>query len=145
MKALGVTVAAALALAGCGEEDESFPTACDDSVAAVQEALERAPGDVALSEGTKLSTCIDRSRTSADIQTVGALYTATADALSMQAPRSDAAALRLGYLLGATRRGAARTNGIHEELVRRLQNTAGTPIAGRAAFRRGEAAGLRSG
>ena len=140
--------AALLALAGCGEEDEPFPSACNDGVAAVQDALRRAPGDVALTGGTRLSTCVERARTAADIQTVGALYTATADDLAARAPRSDIAALRLGYLVGAARRGARRTGGIHEELVRRLENSTGlegTPAARRSAFRGGRAAGLRRG
>jgi hypothetical protein len=137
-------------LAGCGEDDETggFPVACNDSVPAVQDALRGAPARVALTGGTKLSTCVERARTGADIQTVGALYTATADDLAAKLAGSDAAALRLGYLVGATRRGASRTSGIHDELVRRLEQSTGldgAPPARRAAYRRGLAAGRRLG
>ena len=144
--ALAAAVTAALAAgAGCGDDEAArLPSACDDSVPAVQEALENAPGRVALTGGVKLSTCVERARSGADIQTVGALYTATADALAARAAASDAAALRLGYLVGAARRGAARTSGIHEELVRRLENSTG-PAASRAAYRRGLAAGRARG
>jgi hypothetical protein len=71
-----------------------------------------------------------------------------ADGLAARIPSSDRAAIRLGYLIGATRRGAERTNGIHAELVRRLEQSVGVdgpPAARRAAFERGLAAGARTG
>jgi len=40
-------------------------------------------------------------------------------------PRSDAAALQLGYLVGAAAKGASRTQGIGLELSRRLQQAVG--------------------
>ena len=57
---------------------------------------------------------------------------------------SDEAALELGYLVGAARRGAAHTNGIHAELVRRIEQTTrpdGPPPAGGPRSERGLAAG----
>lgn len=144
-----LAIALAAAAAGCGDDEETrLPIACDDSVPAIQEALATAPRDVSLDGGVKLSTCVEHARSGADIQTVGALYTATADALALEVPRSDAAALRLGFLIGAARRGAARTSGLHEELLRRLENSTGldgTPPARRAAYRRGLAAGRAGG
>lgn len=79
---------------------------------------------------------------------MGAIYTSTADRLARSAPADDAAAIRLGYLIGATRRGATHTAGIHLELVRRLEQAAGfdgLPPARRAALGMGIAAGRRSG
>ncbi len=140
---------AALAASGCASEDEPrLPAACNDSVPAIQAALAKAPGDVLLAGGVKLSTCVENARTGADIQTVGALYTATADALATRVARSDTAAMRLGYLVGAAKRGASRTNGIHHELVRRLESSTGlaaAPAIRRAAYRRGVAAGRDHG
>ena len=144
---VAVTLALAAALAGCGDEATRLPSACDDSVAGIEEALAKAPDDVTL-YGVKLSTCVERARSSADIQTVGALYTATADSLVVKMRTSDAAALRLGYLVGATHRGARRTSGVHSELIRRLENSVGldgAPAARRAAYRRGLAAGRTRG
>jgi hypothetical protein len=144
-----VTAAAlAAATAGCGSDESGrLPSACADSVTRVRDALAKAPGAVAL-DGVPLSTCVQRARTGAEIQTIGVLFTATADALAARARDSDAAALQLGYLLGATRRGASRTSGLHAELIRRLENSSGLDgmaAARRAAFRRGVAAGGAGG
>jgi len=143
---LAVLAAALLATAaGCGDDEKDrLPLACDDSVPAIEEALRGAPGPARLDGGIKLSTCVERAHTAADIQTVGALYTATADALAPRAAASDVTALRLGYLVGAARRGASRTSGIHDELVRRLENAAGAGDR-RPAYRRGLAAGRARG
>jgi hypothetical protein len=103
---------------------------------------------VVLGGGTRLSTCVERARTDAEIQAVGGLYTRAADDLAARIRTSDRAALRLGYLIGAARLGARRTSGIHEELVRRLEQTVGVdgpPTDRRAAFNRGLAAGRRNG
>jgi hypothetical protein len=138
----------ALTVAGCGQPDTSFPSACNEGTRAIQKALEKAPAAVALPDGTTLSACVHRARDGADLQTVGAFYTAVADGLAARVNAGDFAALRLGYLLGATRKGARATNGIHEELVRRLEQSArvdGAPPARQAAFRRGLAAGGRLG
>jgi hypothetical protein len=146
--AAALAAAGALTAGGCGQADTTFPAACHEGTRAIQKALESAPGPVALAGGTTLSTCVNHARDGADLQTVGAFYTAVADGLAAQSKGSDSAALRLGYLLGATRRGARTTNGIHEELVRRLEQSArrdGAAPARRAAFRRGLAAGGRHG
>jgi hypothetical protein len=141
-------LAVAVAVAGCGQADTTFPPACNAGTRAIQKALETAPAAVALADGTTLSSCVNRARDGADLQTVGAFYTAVADGLAARVKTSDAAALRLGYLLGATRKGARTTNGIHGELVRRLEQSArvdGAAPPRQAAFRRGLAAGGRHG
>jgi hypothetical protein len=142
---LVVTAAAAW---GCGSEDRPLPTACAASPDRITEALRRAPAPVSLDDGTRLSACVERAREDAEIQAVGAQYTQVATALSARVPTSDTAALRLGYLIGATRQGARHTGGIHLELLRRLEQTVGldgVPVHRRAAYRRGLAAGLRTG
>jgi hypothetical protein len=134
--------------AGCGEEDEPLPAACTEGSRAVARALAAAPRAVELADGTSISTCVNRARSDAELQTVGAVLTPVAQALAEQAPRSDRAALELGYLVGAARSGARDTSGIHVELVRRLEQAAGTegpPPHRRPAFDRGLAAGERSG
>ncbi|HEY8867014.1 MAG TPA: hypothetical protein VIM22_08770 [Solirubrobacteraceae bacterium] len=143
-----VLMLAILALAGCGRAHHRPPSACTTGVTAIQQALQGAPGRVALADGTLLSTCVGEARSDGDIQTIGAIYTGAADRLARAAGGDDSAALRLGYLIGATRRAASRTSGIHLELVRRLEQTVGVdgvPPAHRAAFRRGIAAGRRDG
>ena len=131
---------AALALAGCSREDEAdLPAACRLGPDAVRAALEGAPERVRLEGDTALSECLTRTSRQADVLLMGEVYTAAAARL---ADEDDAVAV--GYLLGAVRRGAGETQGIHDELVRRLEQEAGR-LSDREALRRGERAGLTSG
>jgi hypothetical protein len=137
----------ALGAAACGRQDEHhIRAACKGGPEPLRAALAGAPGEVRL-QGTLLSGCFVRSSDPGDIQIVGAAYVSVAADLATEArghPES-AAATRLGYLVGAARRGAARTQGIHDELVRRLEQELGAIHTGSAAFRRGERAGRTSG
>lgn len=141
-------LAATLALAGCGSEDKSLPAACSAGPRPVTRALGAAPGPVRLEGGVRLSTCVQRASSEADIQTMGFVLIRAADELSARVAASDEAALELGYLIGAVRRGARHTSGIHQEMVRRVEQTTGpdgAPPARSAAFRQGLAAGERTG
>jgi hypothetical protein len=149
---VSLTVVAATALAalaaGCGKDDRPLPAACTEGPAPVIRALERAPGPVRLADGTPLSACVQRARSDADIQAVGAVFTHAADGLAGEMRTSDAAALRLGYLIAAVRKGGRHTSGIHEEMVRRVEQTVGldgAPPPRKPAFAQGLAAGERSG
>ena len=145
--------ASALALAaftgaGCGRDEVGLPAACQAGSEQIAAALHAAPQRVALRDGTRLSSCVGLASQDGELQTVGATFTRVADDLARQMPARDAAAVQLGYLIGATRRGASETNGIHLELVRRLDQTVGldgAPPHRRAAFQRGLAAGSRRG
>jgi hypothetical protein len=137
----------ACAIAGCSQEDESeLPDACTAGADAVRSALLAAPAPVRV-EGTPISACLTRSSEASDVQQVGAAYVSVASGLAAKAaarPESDEA-LRLGYLIGAVRRGAGQTAGIHSELLRRLEQEVGALDAGSGAFRRGERSGRASG
>jgi len=136
-------VAAALA-SGCGSGDDPPPAACGAGARTVLGALQRAPGTVALDGGTRISTCVMRSLDTGEVQTLGFTYVAVANSELKLMRRSDDAALQLGFLVGAVRRGANRTNGLQLELVRRLDQVAGVggpSGALGAAYRRGVAAG----
>jgi hypothetical protein len=140
--AAGVVVAACAS--GCGGGQDPPPTACSDGARTVLGALQHAPGDVSLEGGTLISTCVRRSLDTGQIQTLGFTYLAAANSELQLIPHSDAAALQLGFLVGAVRRGANKTNGVQLELVRRLDQVAGVggpPGPRRAAYRRGMAAG----
>jgi hypothetical protein len=146
--AIAAVLAGGLAVLGCGNDDRPMPQSCVQGAGPITNALGRAPRPVRLVDGTPLSTCVERARSNGDLQNLGAVLTEVADALAVRAPKSDRAALELGYLVGATRRGAARTSGIHEELVRRLEQAAGpsgVPAARRPAYARGRSAGARAG
>lgn len=139
---------ASLALGACGSgPDRTLPTACRTSPAALVSALRAAPAGVEI-DGVPISDCVRNAFSDGDVQNVGTLWTLAADRLVPAARRTDAAALQLGYLVGATRRGAATTNGIQAELVRRMDTAiglAGPPAARREAYERGLAAGRGRG
>lgn len=143
---VAVTLTAALLAAGCArQEDPKLPSACNAATpVTVERALEAAPGEVTL-EGTSLSECFTDNAEAADVQRIGGIYVAVAGKLAAEAQRDPdgPAATQLGYLVGATRRGAGGTQGIHDELRRRLEQelqSADSPAA-----RAGEEAGLAGG
>jgi integrase len=145
-----LALSAVALVAACGGGEPALDQACLDSPGAIERALVRAPAAVTLPSGTRLSECVANARSDSDLQNAGAILTRAADHLSEAAKRGDAtAALRLGYLVGAARRGAARTAGIHAELQRRIERTAAfLDAAGPrvvAALARGQRAGEASG
>ena len=98
-------------------------------------------------DGVALSECLARGSDAPEVQRVGAAYVDAAGVLAPRARRrpEGKAALRLGYLVGATRRGSSGTQGIPSELKRRLDQEA-RPFEGRSsAFDRGERAGRTLG
>lgn len=113
---------AALSAAGCGGRDEpSTPTACLQGKAVYMKALTKAPGQVRLEGTTPISECLVENQPGGDLATVGEAMVETAIALNYRARGgSTAAALQVGYLVGAAQRGASDTEGIHAELIRRL-------------------------
>jgi hypothetical protein len=139
-------------VAGCGGGDERpvADAACTASPDAIERALDRAPAAVTLGRGARLSDCVALARNDAQLQNTGAVLTRTADRLAERAQSGDArAALALGYLVGAARRGAARTPGIQAQLQRRVESAAsfvdeGGPAVS-AALRRGVRAGEATG
>ena len=116
---------AAASLAACGASADPLDEACMSGPGAIERALTRAPGPVTLPSGTRLSQCVANARSDSDLQNAGAVLTRAADDLSAAARAGDAdAAVRLGYLVGAARRGARRTAGIHAELQRHIERAA---------------------
>jgi hypothetical protein len=141
-------VAIALSLGGCasGNGHHAVPVACKEGAGAVRAALARAPARVDL-DGTPLSACFTRGSDGADLQQVGATYISAAAGLAAVARtrQESPEALRLGYLVGAAHRGAARTQGVHDELVRRIEQELGGVNTRSAAYTRGFSAGLGHG
>ncbi|MBA3302163.1 MAG: hypothetical protein H0T15_09895 [Thermoleophilaceae bacterium] len=129
-----------VALAGCSREKaESLPVACQDATA-VEEAMKRAPEPVEV-DGRLLSECFPRDANGGDVQLVGTTFNYVAGRL---ADRRDA--IRLGYLVGAARRGAERSqSGIYAELLRRLENELDLVDTGTPAFGAAERAGRERG
>jgi hypothetical protein len=135
----------AVALAGCGRDrSEPLPPICMQGPGAVLKALANAPGNVAM-HGTPISRCFNRDANGDDVEIVGTNLLAAAQQLGDRARAGDArAALQLGYLIGAARKGARR-NGLGAEIVRRLESEAAAGAGPQAAYDRGLRAGLSGG
>jgi hypothetical protein len=147
-RAWTLALLAAAVLAGCGREDDAqLPASCRLGAPAVEAALREAPGEVRLENGTRLSDCLVRTSEQGDVLLVGEIYLGVASRLADVAAEDPAApeAIRLGYLMGAVRRGAIETQGIHDELLRRLELETSRVDRASPAYRRGERAGRESG
>ena len=142
-----IALVSALAVAGCGSHgSKPVPVACKEGPGPIRAALARAPARVELG-GTPLSGCLTRGAEPADVQQVGAAYVSVAAELAEVArgkPEGQEA-LRLGYLVAAARRGAGGTQGIHDELIRRIEQETNGVDTGSAAYRRGYRAGRDHG
>jgi hypothetical protein len=148
------TLAALLAvvlIAGCSKEERAqVPTACFAEPRTMLAALERAPGAVALQDGTVLSRCVSAAHTDGDLQALGLTLIGAADALRADAGADPGAALRLGYLAGAVHAGAAKSSGaIAAQLARRVEQAATLAAdagpASVSALAHGRRAGERAG
>jgi hypothetical protein len=117
-----IFAACVFAFAGCGNQGDSTPVACLEGAAAYEKALRDAPGEVRLQGETPISDCLASNQQAGDLAQVGEAMVETATGLNSKAREEDggAAAVQLGYLLGATERGAESSEGIHADLVRRL-------------------------
>jgi len=141
--------------AGCGgAREEATPAACLGGAKAYLAALADAPGEVKLRGETPVSECLVENQAGGELATMGEAMVEAATRLNAEgrAGPGGPAPVRLGYLLGAARRGAADTEGIHADLLRRLAVAAryspgGDPLpaAFLAAYRRGFDAGRGGG
>ena len=140
----------ALLIAGCSDGRDPMPVACGGEPEALLAALRQAPAAVALHDGTRLSDCVRSARGEGELQSLGVAYLRAADALRASAATDAAAALQLGYLAGAVRSGAGRTQGgLAAQLARRVEQAAalepGASAAAGAALSRGRRAGEARG
>jgi hypothetical protein len=129
---------------GCGNDEHRVPVACLDGN--ISRALAKAPGEVRV-EGTRLSECFNRAATPAEIQQVGSVFIVAAEKLGpgARARPHSREALQLGYLIGAMRHGTSRTQGIHYETRRRLEQELNGVNTRSPEFVEGERAGERTG
>jgi hypothetical protein len=135
-------------LAGCGGDDgpihvTNLPAECAGDFGGLVKALGAAPGRVLVS-GEPISDCFTLKEDAADLQALGTSLLTAAQQLGDRAASDPDAALRLGYLVGAARRGSQR-NGVAAELVRRLEGETDRLGANTSAYHRGLRAGLAQG
>lgn len=151
-KALAIAVPlAASVLVACGSTGtESTPSACLGSAATYRQALAAAPAEVRLEDTTPISACLVEGQSGGELAEAGQAMVLAATQLN-EAARNDPTgpeAVQLGYLLGAAHHGAGETNGIHSDLIRRLDTAARfTPEGGTlpASFERTYGAGYAAG
>lgn len=142
-----IVVGLAVGLGACGGAAPP-PPGCGAGSAGLEQALAAAPGSVRLAGGTAISVCVARARTVTQLERIGGLLTSEADRLAARAMGDPQAALELGYLIGAIRRGAALTNGFASQLRAHVEDAGalrGAGAAPLAALHRGILAGQASG
>jgi hypothetical protein len=148
---VALVAAVVLLVAGCGaKKNDLAPAACLVTNQGYLRALERAPGEVRLAGTTPISDCLVPEQDAGQLANIGREMIVAATKLNAEARQgSDAAALQLGYLIGAVSKGA---DAIHTDLVRRLNSSAqfsetggALPASFQRAFGRGYAAGHTSG
>jgi hypothetical protein len=124
LAAMGTTVVLAN---GCGSGATPISPGCTENETPIVTALKQAPGTVTLADGFRLSQCISDGTDEAELQNVGITFHRVAEDLRVRARDGNdrAAAIQLGYLIGATRRGAKQTNGVMAELQRRVELVGG--------------------
>jgi hypothetical protein len=131
----------AVLLAGCGSEpSRAVPSACKDQVQ-VTRALERAPGTVRI-DGMPLSGCFVAGADAGDVEAVGLAFLPVAQRLARDPHGREA--VRLGFLIGAVRRGVAGGK-VYGELGRRIEQELAGVDTSTPEFRRGERAGRDHG
>jgi hypothetical protein len=125
LASLAIT-AALLAPAGCGEDEaEATPAACLAGADTYVEALQAAPGAVAL-DGTPLADCLTEEQGPGQIADVGQAMIAAATELNEEVRREPLgeAGVQLGYLVGAVEARAEETGGIHRDLALNVESAA---------------------
>lgn len=147
MRRAATACALAVLLGACGSSDRpALPASCSAATERLVAALSRAPQPVTLSDGTRLSHCVRDADSTADLQNLGVGLQQAADRLRAAAADGDAqAAVALGYLVGATRKGAAQTPGVAAELAVRVGRVAGRLLDADPTLRSAVARGLRAG
>jgi len=129
---------AAVSLAACGSKNPGTPVACLAGPAAFERALQTVPTDVTLGGKVKISDCLTQGQAGGELAQVGSAMVEVATKLNAELGRSNdaAAASRLGFLVGAARKGSEANGGEQADLVRRLESAAtlnpgGGPLPGR--------------
>ena len=124
LAAVATAACVAVLAASCsGDDDEGTPDRVPGRERGVRRRPPAAPGEVAFEDGTEISECLPPDQSGGDLANVGEEMIAAATALNAQARENPtgAAAVQLGYLVGAVENGA---DGIHADLVRRLNSAA---------------------
>jgi len=142
-------VLAGVAVAGCGTHRGPVAATCTAGADTIVATLKLAPNNVTLPDGTRLSECVSHAISDSDLQNVGSMFIGAGDQLVRRAPTDARSAYELGFLAGATERGASGTGGVATELVDRIDrfmgDATGIAPAPRAAFDRGRRAGRAGG
>ncbi len=146
MRRAATACALAVLLGACDSDPPALPASCSAEPAQLLAALARAPAAVTLRDGTRLSRCVRDADSVGDLQNLGVGLQRAAERLRAAAAGGDRqAAVALGYLVGATRKGAAQTPGVAAELAVRVGRVAGRLLDADPALREAVQDGLRAG
>jgi hypothetical protein len=124
-----LALAASLVLTACGSSDRDggeTPLACTTDPQVYLDALDTAPDSVLIDGETPISACVVPDQSAADLSDLGTALVKAASQLNSEA-REDPdgeAAVQLGYLVGSVEEGASETQGLHADLVLRLNSAA---------------------
>ncbi|HEY2716837.1 MAG TPA: hypothetical protein VGI73_11525 [Solirubrobacterales bacterium] len=123
---LACLAACSVLVVACGKGEPSTPTACFEGSGAYEKALAAAPDEVRVGGETLISECFAERQGGGELAQVGEALIEAATRLDAEAREEPGgqANLELGYLLGAATAGAEATEGIHQNLLRRLEATA---------------------
>lgn len=114
-------------LAACGSSDpDPTPAACLQGANAYLTALEGAPEEARLEGSVPIGDCLVDEQPPGEVSDVGQAMIGAASELNGEARRRPGgqAATQLGYLVGAVEGAASATDGIHADLVLRLNSAA---------------------
>src|SRR5215210_1039216 len=141
-----IALSFAALLPGCGDDGTAVPEACTEGDDELLAALRSAPGQVRVGDG-KLSDCLSEEADGDQLQLVGTSFVGAASRLATRARREPEGhdALELGYLVAAAHRGGDHTQGVHDELLRRLDQEVQPVDTSARAYRRGNRAGRTAG
>lgn len=123
---ISLLLATALALGGCGSNEEQTPVACLVGPQAYVAALEDSPAHMTLDGEVPIGDCLVENQEAGDIGQVGSSLVEAATVLNAEARAHPAGTktFELGYLVGEVVAGSEDTQGIHDELVRRVESAA---------------------
>lgn len=122
-----IALAATVALAGCGSSgDEETPVACLEGGEVYVKALGEAPTHMRLPGEVPIGDCLVENQEAGDLAQVGSSMVDAATTLNAEAREhpGGTANFELGYLVGQVTAGSEDTDGIHSELVRRVESAA---------------------
>jgi len=123
---LGLTFLLAATAVGCGDDTANAPSPCTAGADVYLDALQSAPDEVVLEDGTPIGDCLTEEQSAGEIADVGQGMIGAARQLNdeaLEGPLGEAP-VQLGYLVGVVDARAEDTGGIHQDLALNVESAA---------------------